>query len=202
MTAACACEPLRKQPRKKLPEAACDLAAHPVLGPTTVSPTLVEVDTRSPNVTPAWARVLLDFRTATESFRSLVAFVDSVAHGAHAADVADAAGGAPHRVSDPWAAEPGTPPPDSPEPITGFYTPAEDERVVRARAALAAGMGREPALMCYRFATDGRFLTGLGAAIVGYSPGDEDQAHVAGESIAVDRMAESLRGHAALLREY
>ena len=55
-----------------------DLRSHPVLGPTTVSPTIIEVDTKSPNVTPAWTRVLLDFRTASESNNSLRTFVEEL----------------------------------------------------------------------------------------------------------------------------
>jgi succinyl-diaminopimelate desuccinylase len=182
-----------------LPDAASDLPAHPVLGPTTVAPTLVEVDTRSPNVTPAWTRVMLDFRTAGASCRDLVSFIGRVA------------GDWPHSVADAWSTGstgstgPGAPDGadlDSTAPIVGFYTSPEGPPVVRARACIERGMGRAPAVTTYRFATDGRHFAGLGAAIVGYSAADEDQAHVAGESIAIDRMSESLRGHLALLKEY
>ena len=68
--------------------AAEQLRAHPVLGPTSVSPTIIEVDTTSTNVTPAWTRVLLDFRTSSESVNSLRAFIDRLAGelaGTHAA---------------------------------------------------------------------------------------------------------------------
>ncbi|NLF63648.1 MAG: M20 family metallopeptidase, partial [Chloroflexi bacterium] len=64
---------------QRLQAAQARLGDHPLLGRTTVAPTVVEVDTRSHNVTPAWSQVVLDFRTATESPASLAAFVHEVA---------------------------------------------------------------------------------------------------------------------------
>lgn len=174
----------------RLEESLSELGEHDVLGPTSMTPTVIEVDTTSPNVTPAWTRVLLDVRTAVESPASLTAFVRRMA------------GDWPHEISDAWSAEPGTPLRESDEPVSGFYTPPDGEAVTRAQAAIAAGMGREPALIRYGFATDGRHFTRLDASIIGYSPAEEDQAHVADESISISKMAESLRGHVQLLREY
>ena len=174
----------------RLEDAKGDLASHPLLGPTTVAPTVIEVDTQSWNVTPAWARVLLDFRTAAESPNSLSAFV------------ARLAGDWPHTISNAWSDEPGTPLPDSAAPIFGYYTPPDHEAVARVRAAIERGTARQPALISYQFATDGRHFTELGAPIIGYSPAEEDQAHVAGESISIAKMEESLRGHVQLLREF
>jgi putative selenium metabolism hydrolase len=175
---------------ERLRERQGELRGHPRLGPTTVAPTLIEVDTRSINVTPAWTRLLLDFRTASESFRSLRQFIERLA-----ADL-------PHTISDAQAAESDTPPADSDEIIVGFYTAADSQEVAAMRQALAAGMGRAPELTHYRFATDGRHFAHLGAPIVGYSAGEEELAHTVGESIAIDLMAESLAGHVALLRDY
>ncbi len=174
---------------QRLPDAVAALPAHPLLGATTVSPTIVEVDTRSGNVTPAWTRVLLDFRTARESLNSLQALV----HGL--------VGDAPHTITDAWCSTP-TLFADSDAPIFGFDTAPDSEVVVQARAALAAGMGREPALTSYRFATDGRLLAPFGMPIVGYSPAEEDQAHIAGESISIAKMEEALRGYVALLQTF
>jgi acetylornithine deacetylase/succinyl-diaminopimelate desuccinylase-like protein len=167
-----------------------ELSSHPLLGPTTVAPTLIEVDTRSMNVTPAWTRLLLDIRTASESPRSLQRFIDGLAAGL------------PHALTDAQAAEPGTPPADTDEIIVGFYTAADSQVVAAVRQALAAGMGRAPELTRYRFATDGRHFAPLGVPIVGYSPGEEELAHTVLESISIVLMAESLAGHAALLRTF
>lgn len=173
----------------RLEAAAGELRAHPVLGPTTVAPTIVQVDTTSGNVTPAWTRVLLDFRTAAESVAGLRAFI------------ARLAGESPHTLTYAEGMEP-LAPNGTEATITGFYTAPESPLVARARAALGRGMGREPELTRYRFATDGRHFAPYGLPVLGFAPGDEEAAHTARESIALDQMAEALRAHVQLLREF
>ncbi len=56
--------------------------------------------------------------------------------------------------------------------------------------------------MSYRFATDGRHFIDHDIPIIGYSPGEEAQAHIADESISVAQMEESLRGHVTLLSRF
>ena len=166
-----------------------ELGSHPVLGPTTVTPTIIEVDTKSTNVTPAWTRVLLDFRTASESSNSLSAFVS------------DLVGDWPHTITDAWYA-PGTPLADSDELIYGYYTPPESDVVAQVKTAVAKGMNREPELISYQFATDGRHFVPYNIPIIGYSPADEAQAHTADENISIAMMAEALRGYVQLIRDY
>ena len=173
----------------RLEAAQGELSAHDLLGPTTVAPTIIEVDTQSGNVTPAWTRVWLDFRTASESVNSLSAFVGKLA------------GEWPHTLVDARAATP-QPLPDSDETLYGFYTSPESEAVVRARALIAQGTGREPALTSYQFATDGRHFVPYGLPLIGYSAGEEHLAHTAKESISIAKMEESLRGHVALLKAF
>lgn len=170
----------------KLEQAQHTLSHHDLLGATTVAPTLIEVDTKSRNVTPAWARVLLDFRTASESLRSLETFIHTLA------------GDWPHTITTAW--RPDTPNAD--EIIYGFYTPPEHDLVQRARALIAEGTGQEPGLTSYSFATDGRLFVPYHIPVIGYSPATEDQAHIAGESIAISSMADSLRGHVTLLQNF
>lgn len=160
------------------------LGNHPILGPTSVAPTIIEVDTTSSNVTPAWTRVLLDFRTGTESPASVARFVRELA-----ADL-------PVSLSGEWA--------DLADetPVVGFYTAPEEPVVGRVRALLAEGMGRAPELIRYRFATDGRHFAAHGLTVIGYAPGEEELAHTIRESISLTQMAESLRGHVALLRDF
>ena len=154
-----------------------ELPVPPVLGSTSVSPTIVQVDTTSGNVTPAWTRVLLDFRTSSENANSLRAFIDRLA-GEHEHTLSYDEGTASLPLTD------------SAEPIVGFFTPPDGPLVERVRAALGRGMGREPALTHYRFATDGRHMAPHGIPVLGYAPGDEQMAHTAGESIAIDQMLE------------
>lgn len=172
----------------RLEKAQSELKAHPLLGPTSVAPTIIEVDTRSGNVTPAWTRVLLDFRTAAESLNSLQAFVRRLA-----ADW-------PHTLADAW--EPEAELEDSDEIIYGFYTPPDHEATQKAQAAISTGMGRPVELSSYQFATDGRHYTPYGIPVLGYGPGEEEIVHTIRESIALDSMAEGLHGYAQLLREF
>lgn len=166
-----------------------ELSAHELLGPTTISPTIIEVDTKSANVTPAWARVCLDFRTASESLSSLRDFVKRLV-GDQAVLLEDA------------MCTPPTIFPDSDETIYGFYTPPTDETVQRAQSLISAGMGREAELSSYQFATDGRHFVPYGLTMIGYAASEESQAHVVDEYISIPKMLESLRGHVKLLENY
>ncbi len=174
---------------EQIQSAMSELAAHPLLGPTTVSPTIIEVDTASPNVIPAWTRVLLDIRTAGESKRNLLAFIERLA------------GDQQYTVTDAWCSEP-TPLAADEETIYGFDTPAGSAVVLRAREAIGAGMGRLPELISYQFATDGRLFVPYGIPIVGFAPGEMDQPHTAGERIAIAQMEDALRGYVQLLRDF
>ena len=162
------------------------LSSHPLLGPTSIAPTVIEVDTTSFNVTPAWTRVLLDCRTASESLNSIYEFYTSLAEDL------------PFTLQDAWGI-------DSPQTDTiiyGFYTAPESEEAQNARDAIAKGMGREPEFFSYQFATDGRFFVPYNIPIIGYAPGEEHLAHTVKESISIAKMEEALRGYVGLLREF
>lgn len=165
------------------------LKAHPILGETTFSPTIIEVDTKSTNVTPAWTRVLLDFRTGTESINSLLAFVHQLADAW------------PHTISNAWC-PPGADFEASDETIFGFYTPPENETAVRAQQLISQAVGYEVPFSSYQFATDGRHFVPYNLTMIGYAASEEDQAHVVDESISITKMLESLKGHIALLRDF
>lgn len=164
------------------------LGRHPVLGDTSVAPTIVEVDTTSPNVTPAWTRVLLDFRTAAESVNSVTNFVNELAAEW------------PHTISYFGDLLPADKAADHDAIVSGFYTPPESDAVLRARELVAQGTGRLPELISYQFGTDGRFFTAY--PIIGYSPGEEPLAHTVNESISIAKMGESLKGHWQLLSKF
>ncbi len=166
------------------------LTEHPVLGPTTVTPTVIEVDTESANVTPAWTRVLLDFRTASESSNSLQAFVQNLV------------GDWPVQISNAMAKESNEPLEDSDEPIYGYYTAPNDKAVERVRTAVFKGTSTKPELRRYQFATDGRHFVPLGVPIIGYSAGEDHFAHTVDERISIPMMVESLHGHLSLLEAY
>ncbi len=174
---------------EKLQSAQEELSAHPLLGPTSISPTIIEVDTTSPNVTPAWTRVLLDIRTASESSNSLQSFIQRLA------------GDATYDITDAWCSTP-TPLQNSDDPIFGFYTPPESDLVKRVHTAISEGMGRKPELTSYQFATDGRLFVPFDIPVVGYAPGEEALAHTVKESISIPQMGEALRGYVGLLQAF
>lgn len=174
---------------QKLATAQHQLRSHPVLGPTTVSPTIIEVDTTSGNVTPAWSRVLLDFRTAVESNNSLRTFIEELA------------GTSPHSITIDWHA-PNMPLPDSDDTIYGFYTAPEDPKAVRVQTLLSQATGRPVPFSRYQFATDGRHFVPYNLTMVGYAASEESQAHVVNEHISIAKMEESLRGHVHLLHNF
>jgi succinyl-diaminopimelate desuccinylase len=166
-----------------------ELSSHPILGGTSVAPTIVEVDTKSPNVTPAWTRVLLDFRTSSESISSLQAFIEDVG-----------------RNLDPQISSPGPSwtDVDADRLISGFYTPPDSDIVRRVYEAIEQGMGWRPELRSYQFATDGRHVAVKNDEIniIGYSAGEENLAHTVNESISVQMMLDSLKGHVQLISEF
>ncbi len=176
----------------KLNDRQGELRSHPIMGASTVAPTIIEVDTASPNVTPAWARVLLDFRTAAESADSLTSFV------------LDVAGDSIPVLSSPWPDSPDSMSQAAEDPIVGFYTPPESDAVNRARSAIGRGMGWQPDFTSYRFATDGRHFAVYveNLPIVGYSPAEESLAHTVEESISISMMLDSIKGHVSLLLDY
>ena len=173
---------------KMLESEKTSLKSHPILGKTTIAPTIIEVDTKSPNVTPAWTRVLLDVRTGTESLNSLQSFVHQLV------------GDWPHSISDAWCA-PDTPLANSDDTIFGFYTPPENEMAVSVQKILSEAVGHEVPFSSYQFATDGRHFVPHNLTLLGYAASEENQAHVVDESISLSKMEESLRGHIALLQK-
>ena len=174
----------------RIRERQAELSSHPLLGITTVAPTILEVDTRSLNVTPAWTRVVLDFRSGSESGSSLRRFIHQVA------------GDLDFSIEPTLEIEGESEILESGEPLAGYFTPPEQPVVQTVKDLVTGGMGWEPALSSYRFATDGRHFTKHDMAIIGYAPGEESLAHTADESISIPMMADSLRGYVNLLRNF
>lgn len=173
-----------------LKSSSTQLSEHLILGPTTVAPTVIEVDTESVNVTPAWSRVLLDFRTASESTNGLLDFVQNLA------------GDWPIQLSNALSPNADEPFQDSDELIYGFYTSPDDPAVEKVSKAILRGTGATPELSYYRFATDGRHFVPLGVPIIGYSAGEDHYAHRVDERISIPKMLESLQGHVSILGSY
>ena len=163
------------------------LSSHELLGKTTVAPTIIKVDTKSRNVTPAWVQVNVDFRTASESINSLTAFVHEMAGDADM--TIEPIGVFPENA-------------DFDKTIFGYYSPPESDFVQQSKTLIETGMGRETTFSSYSFGTDGRHFVDDQLPIIGYGPSLESQAHVVDEYIDIEKMLESLKGHVALLKAY
>ena len=91
---------------------------------------------------------------------------------------------------------------NSDELIYGYYTPADHPAVKKVRKAVVDAVGREPDLIRYKFATDGRHFVDLGVPIIGYSAGQDQYAHTVQERISIPMMLESLKGHLSIIMNY
>ncbi|HEX7124519.1 MAG TPA: M20/M25/M40 family metallo-hydrolase [Thermodesulfobacteriota bacterium] len=169
-----------------LQEFAARLPSAPILGKATLAPTAVETLPRSRNVIPDRARVIVDWRTipglsAEDTRRTLEDFLRPrirLPEGC-ALDVRFAT---EHQRSYTGL-----------ECERDLFTPgyllAPDHPVAVAAAnAVRAGLGREPALRPWTFATDGGHTCGeQGIPTVGFAPGEERFAHTNRERLDLDQ---------------
>lgn len=153
---------LRRLERLELPD-------DPVLGASTIAPTLVRADTASANLTPNRVELTLDWRTTSESRERMIAVL------------AELAAGLPARfdVPAPWT--------DSGAGLNSpGFTVAPGHPLVRALLEVVRSVDpTSPEPGVWRFATDGRFAHARGIPTVGFGPGDEALAHTTAESIEV-----------------
>lgn len=165
-----------------LQEFAARLPFAPILGKATLAPTAVETLPRSRNVIPDRARVIVDWRTlpglsAEDARRTLEDFLRPrirLPEGC-ALDVRFAT---EHQRSYTGLER-------ERDLFTPGYLLAPDHPVaVAAAAAARAGLGREPALRPWTFATDGGHTCGEhGIPTIGFAPGEERFAHTSRERL-------------------
>ncbi|HET9985473.1 MAG TPA: M20/M25/M40 family metallo-hydrolase [Longimicrobiales bacterium] len=159
-----------------LQEFAAQLPSAPVLGKATLAPTALETLPRSRNVIPDRARVIVDWRTlpgpsaenarrALEDFlRPRVRLPDGCALDIRFATEHQRTFTGLERDRDMF-----TP---------GYLLPADHPVAVAAARAVRTGLGREPALRAWTFATDGGHTCGEhGIPTIGFAPGEERFAH-------------------------
>lgn len=163
-------------------------------GASTVAPTLYSTDNTSSNVIPSTARVYLDWRNVPDEtpddvlalLRPLL--LEALPHGASGDVRLDTEEMATYTgVRD-----------TVPAIFRSFVTAEDDPVLVTARHALEDLFGRPFPPDIWGFATDGGHLMAAGIPTIGFGPGDERQAHVADEHIAIDQMVEALAANAAL----
>jgi acetylornithine deacetylase/succinyl-diaminopimelate desuccinylase-like protein len=161
---------------------ALELPSHPVLGASTIAPTLVHADTASANLTPNRIDLTLDWRTTSETGAGMRETLTALT-----ADL-----GATFVSFEEWQSGPeglNTP---------GFVTGPDAPLAVALQRALHEADPGAPEPGVWRFATDGRYTHAAGIPTVGFGPGDENLAHTTRESIEVS----ALEFHAAVLARF
>lgn len=172
----------------KLEKALAKLPRHPVLGPSTIAPTLVQVDATSSNVIPGATKIFLDWRSTTERPEDAARWLKKHVGGAFevdlpAKDYRSYTGHEEKAVSTTQA---------------GFVLEKGHPLAKRAVAAVKAATGRAPRVGIWKFATDGRLTAAAGIPTIGYSPAEEAGCHVTNESVRVAALRAGLRVYAEL----
>jgi succinyl-diaminopimelate desuccinylase len=145
------------------------MPTHPVLGSSSISPTVIRADTVSNNLTPNRIDLMLDWRTTTETGEDVREILRTLTDGLNAT----------FESYDDWASGPG----GLKQP--GFYTEANHPLVQILQNAILEANPDAPEPGIWPFATDGRHTQAAGIPTVGFGPGDGRLAHTTRESIDV-----------------
>ncbi len=172
----------------KLEKAVAKLPVHALLGPSTIAPTLVQVDATSSNVIPGVTKVFLDWRTTVECPADAGRWLKKNIGGFFEVDL-------PSKDYRSWTGyeERGVSTTQA-----GFETERGHALVHRVSAAVRASTGRSPRVGIWKFATDGRLTSAAGIPTVGYSPAEEAGCHVTDESVEVKKLRSGLEAYARM----
>ncbi len=174
---------------------ALEMRTQEPFGASSVAPTLYSTDNTSSNVIPSSARLFLDWRNVpAESPDDVLALLDALLQGS----LVGGATGTVRLEVDDLSTYTGVT--DAfPSVFPSFVLAEDDPLLLTAQRALEATLGRPFPPSIWRFATDGGHLMAGGIPTVGFGPGDEAQAHVADEHIAIAEMVEAVAANAALV---
>jgi succinyl-diaminopimelate desuccinylase len=152
-----------------------ELPQHPILGRSSISPTVIHADTTSNNLTPNTISLTLDWRTTTESGEDVRRILTQLTQGLEASFVSfdDWTGGA-DGVKSP-----------------GFVTAPDHPLVTALHATRDRHLGASQTGI-WQFATDGRWAHKAGIPCVGFGPGDQTLAHTTAERISVQQLEQHL----------
>jgi succinyl-diaminopimelate desuccinylase len=146
--------------------------SHPVLGLSSINPTVIHADTVSNNLTPNRVDLVLDWRTTTETGDDVRQILSGLTEGLNAT----------FESYDDWHSGLG----GLKQP--GFYTEVTHPLVQQLQKAVLEKNPNalEPGI--WQFATDGRHTQAAGIPTVGFGPGDGSLAHTTRERIEVSEM--------------
>ena len=171
----------------------------PVLGPSTLTPTVVETWPRSGNVIPDLVRVTLDMRVlpgweedrAVAELRAHLAARVAPMEGVRV-DVLP--GLVTHRAWTGWTHEHSN--------FTPGFLVSREHPVVRAAAgALGKALGAAPVLRPWKFGTDGGHSCGThGVPTIGFAPGSEALAHTNRERLELASARVAFDAYPALIQ--
>jgi acetylornithine deacetylase/succinyl-diaminopimelate desuccinylase-like protein len=170
------------------------MAGDPVLGSSSVAPTLIVSDQTSANVIPGEVRLSLDWRTIPgEGIGDILAKLspilsESIGMGP-TGDV-----GVSEQLLTAYTGYTARMPVIHPPYLLSDAHPL----VIGARDALAHALERPIDITTWDFATDGGHLMARGVPTIGFSPGDESVVHTTEERISLALMEEALAGTIAL----
>ena len=162
-----------------------ELPSHPILGRSSISPTMIDADTSSNNLTPNTITVTLDWRTTLEDGEAVRQILGQLLEDLPATFVS----------YDDWLG--GTDGVKNP----GFMTELNHPLVRALRTARDSLLGSSETGI-WQFATDGRWAQKAGIACVGFGPGAENLAHTTQERIKVVQLLEHLKVLQKFLLEY
>jgi succinyl-diaminopimelate desuccinylase len=152
-------------------------ATHPILGSSTLTPTVIHADTASNNLTPNRIDLTLDWRTTTETGADVKRILETLLEGLNASFVS----------FDDWhSGEGGIKHP-------GFVIEPTHPLVLNLQRVVSDTIPEtlEPGI--WRFATDGRFTHARGIPTIGFGPGDEGLAHTTRERIGLLEIERHMR---------
>jgi succinyl-diaminopimelate desuccinylase len=158
-------------------------ATHPILGSSTLTPTVIHADTASNNLTPNRIDLTLDWRTTTETGEDVKRILEDLLEGLPATFVS----------FDDWhGGEGGIKHP-------GFVIEPDHSLVLNLQGVVSDSIPgtHEPGI--WRFATDGRFTHARGIPTIGFGPGDEGLAHTTRERISLLEIEAHMRALEAFL---
>ena len=148
---------------------------HPMLGPDTLTPTVIASDTTSQNVTPGELSLVLDWRYGTLDLPAFEQQLRSLTEGLRVQ----------YTVPPPWSRGPEVAALHGPAWVhtPGFLTPANHGLVSECQEILFQRLPDSLAPGVWTFATDGRYSALHGLPTLGCGPGDERSIHTAREAL-------------------
>lgn len=175
-----------------------EMRQDPVLGSSSVAPTLIRTDQSSSNVIPAEVWLTCDWRNVpgesgqVDCCRVLQQLADRCL-----IEGAQAAVSVPVFQRRSFTGYQAGIPADNP----AFLTPENHPAVRAAQEILRRSIGLQQPCGVWRFATDGGHFHRAGWSVVGYGPGDESLAHTVRESVGIAEIELAVEGNRALALE-